>query len=1132
MRAILDEHLLKFHACKDAKSLWKAIKNRFGGNKESKKMQKTILNHNYENFTASSQEGLDKIYDRFQKLTSQLEIHVCVNLFILATTLNKVVRSIFKGIHNVSKHSSDSLLARGNILQSDEDSLKLKELMELCTNLQQRVTTQQIEIDSLKMRVKKLEKKRRSRTHGLKRLYKVSLSARVVSSGDEEDLVSVQDDVEAEMFDMGTLTGDEVFAEQEVDAKGVNLTVDEVTLAQALAALKSVKPKVKGDVIKETSVPVNAVSAPTKISVATITTTIILTPRKGIVIIELAYKEEIQIMLDEEIALKLQAEIDEEEIIARAKEEKIDEANIAWDDIQAKVDANYQEDLEDLYKLVKARYGSTRPVEDLDLVLWNDLKNMFEPHVEDTVWRNQQGYKVLEWKLYDSFTVALIDVNVAQSKLVLLENFNENYSKCLRLLVKLQLPVQSYYCYRKLLLLVEYKVNAAEGVNAASEEVSIAELVSTAYVIFGFEERINYRDAEGLEVLIYLWYIAMVVVTINALDAGNPLFLQNNDHSNVLLIGFKLTGTENYKMWSTAMKIALIGKNKFCFIDGSCFKPVTSHVLAQQWKRCNAIVLGWILSSLSPGLYLGQVYSQIASEVWDELQETYDKMDGDPFPDVKEAFNVVSREESHKGLHPGTRTILNLTMGHPNGALAKITAIGNLRLTANVVLFDVLVIPEYNVSLMFVHKLIKDSKLFVGFDETKCYIQDLNLVKTLGTSSEATGLYLFDVEQYGKSVVGHANSTFVCHASKQLWHSRLGHPAEHFLSVLSGKIGIKYDKHVSLYDICHKAKQIREPIPLSDHKSLAFGDLVHLDLWGPYRVVSRDGYKYFLSIVDDYSRPVWAYLLKSKDESELNLLIFFDNSNDPTPKVPSDDEREHSNGDGNVRASHDVNSLHLIDENATFATPLNENISTSEGQHSDSTTPRFNIESLSDTNFRDEPQTVRKSDRVRNLPPKFNDYILPSNKKYGIEKHVNYSKLSGNNMCFASNLNKSSEPNSFKEAVLDKNWIDAMNNEMEALFRNKTWVLVDLPPNRKTIRCKWLWKIKYKFTSEIEMYKARFVAKGFSQRDGIDFEETFSPVVKIVTIRCVISLAIHNNWPLFQLDVNNAFLYGDLHEDV
>ncbi|GKD53911.1 hypothetical protein Tco_1287298, partial [Tanacetum coccineum] len=118
-----------------------------------------------------------------------------------------------------------------------------------------------------------------------------------------------------------------------------------------------------------------------------------------------------------------------------------------------------REDLEDLYKLVKAKYGSTRPVEDLDLVLWNDLKTMFEPHAEDEIWKLQQRYKVLSWKLFDScgvhclslqsgmiymlgrivgiksllnaasITAALIDVNVAQSKLVLLDNFNENYSK-------------------------------------------------------------------------------------------------------------------------------------------------------------------------------------------------------------------------------------------------------------------------------------------------------------------------------------------------------------------------------------------------------------------------------------------------------------------------------------------------------------------------------------------------------------------------------------------------------------------------------------------------------------------------------------------------------------------------------
>ncbi|GJW89365.1 hypothetical protein Tco_0164705 [Tanacetum coccineum] len=241
---------------------------------------------------------------------------------------------------NVSKYSNDSLLVRGYTLRSDEDSLKLKELMELCTNLQQRVldlektkTTQQNEIASLKRRVKKLEQKKRSRTHGLKRLHKVGMSRRVVSSGDEEDLgkdaskqrmrinaidadeditlVNVQDDADNEMFDVDALNDEEVFvAEQEVanekDDDG------EITLAQALIEMKSTKPNVKGVVIQEP------------------------------------------------------AEFNEEERIAREKAKKEKKANIAlteeWDDIQAKIEADHElaqrlqaEEQEELFVEEKAK---------------------------------------------------------------------------------------------------------------------------------------------------------------------------------------------------------------------------------------------------------------------------------------------------------------------------------------------------------------------------------------------------------------------------------------------------------------------------------------------------------------------------------------------------------------------------------------------------------------------------------------------------------------------------------------------------------------------------------------------------------------------------------------------------------
>ncbi|GKC42155.1 hypothetical protein Tco_1059877 [Tanacetum coccineum] len=233
----------------------------------------------------------------------------------------------------------------GNTLRSGKDSLKLKELMELCTNLQTRVldlettkTTQANEIDSLKRRVKRLEKKKRSRTHGLKRLYKVGLSARVESFRDEEDLgedaskqgrinaidadediTLVNDQDDADMFDVNTLTGDEVLAEPKVVVKDVNL------ILMKLLWLKHF----------------------TKVSAATTTTTAIIpTPRKGIVITKLEEpvkpKKKDLIRLDEDISSKLQAEFDEEERLTREK----DDANVAlteeWDGIQAKVKVDYQ----------------------------------------------------------------------------------------------------------------------------------------------------------------------------------------------------------------------------------------------------------------------------------------------------------------------------------------------------------------------------------------------------------------------------------------------------------------------------------------------------------------------------------------------------------------------------------------------------------------------------------------------------------------------------------------------------------------------------------------------------------------------------------------------------------------------
>ncbi|GJW06676.1 putative RNA-directed DNA polymerase [Tanacetum coccineum] len=912
-----------------------------------------------------------------------------------------------------------------------------------------------------------------------------------------------------------------------------------------------------------------------------------------------------------------------------------------------------------------------------------------------------------------------------------------------------------------------------------------------------------------------------MAIMISSLDQSNPLHLHPNDSNCASIVNIKLTGVENYRVWASAVKLALQIKNKMGFLTGSCLRSdyVASRPLLKQWAlgvrpvwnelketydRIDGSIVFNMLQKINSfkqgGLPVSEYYHKLNSlwrefDILTKLPDCTCEARAEIIDHAKDAFLIISREESHRGipassvksenassvknekpqvsafvsrfndnnkkrntgswsignndtrggfvsnadgktsvspvsfsneqmlklmslLNDKSSTIANanmagtnqhmtnsvknmfnlvdvsglkLTVGHPNGTLAKITHVGNLKLNNDVILFDVLVVPDYTVSLLSVNKLIKDSKLNVSFDESNCYIQDLKKGKVLGT----------------------------------------------------GSLNLNHIKHDLPCEVCHKAKQSREPFPFSETKSTILGQLIHLDVWGPYKVVSGEGFRYFLTIDDDF------YMLKTKDEvfqmfvsfntlvltqfdkkvkivrsdngteftnhkmseffnemgilhqttcaytpqqngiaerkhrhllnvarslmfqggiplqfwsdcvltavylinrlpssvlngkspfsivynREPNLshlrsfgclcyativkesdkfsnksekcvligyasnkkaykllsldnrnvfysrdvkfyetifpykmnksdnfekdfvsgvtdLIFFDNfESQIASKVssPNDDEEGSPSGrDGRLhqpdpmsdnqsgsdamlhQPGDDIVALQPGYDELQSATPVDETNSSEGNVGINPEVPVFqNI--LENQN---EEVNLRRSSRISKLPARLNDYVLNNTVRYGLNKYVNHSMLSAKNCVFVSSLNKSCEPSSFEEASKDVNWINAMNNEMHALYENNTWELVDLPYGRKPIGSRWVYKIKYMSTGEIERYKARVVAKGYNQKEGIDYEETFSPVVKMSTVRCLIDLAVQRDWKLYQMDVNNAFLYGDLYEDV
>lgn len=159
-----------------------------------------------------------------------------------------------------------------------------------------------------------------------------------------------------------------------------------------------------------------------------------------------------------------------------------------------------------------------------------------------------------------------------------------------------------------------------------------------------------------------------------------------------------------------------------------------------------------------------------------------------------------------------------------------------------------------------------------------------------------------------------------------------------------------------------------------------------------------------------------------------------------------------------------------------------------------------------------------------NLPPSQPlGHPMITKSKVGIFKPKKY---------LAALFSAPTEPIYVKQALADPKWFQAMKKEFNSVQANKTWTLVQPSSLVKVIENKWVFRIKYNPDGSISKYKDRLVAKDFAQTQGVDYNETFSLVVKASTIRIILSLAVMQGWIIRQVDVNNAFLNGFLEEDV
>nr|GEV04290.1 ribonuclease H-like domain-containing protein [Tanacetum cinerariifolium] len=669
------------------------------------------------------------------------------------------------------------------------------------------------------------------------------------------------------------------------------------------------------------------------------------------------------------------------------------------------------------------------------------------------------------------------------------------------------------------------------------------------------------------------------VTIISKLDISDPLHLHPNDTTALTVVSIKLKGTKNYQVWPCAMLSALEGKNKIGLIDGSCKRSHTDRVFGKQSSILSREVLpdvrsayATISSEESHRVVVGSIVGQVEVLVWsvkimvlmgillidvlkslDTLLILGKKHDqnfkkqsvSNNYSVGKSSSSVFSDEQIatllslikdnkirknmqaniagtysnqssifHKNFHKfycsnanfkpklvnygkivdskanqhmtytdkGLDNVIDIShlkikVGNPNRTEAFISKIGNLKLSNGLTLYDVMVILGYCVTLIYVYTMEKKNKIFVVFDESKCCFvnQDLNLKNVLGIGEQCEGLHYYN-EQGTR--VNKSNQNFQCLLSQFDWHCRLGHPAEPVMNVL--KKSLKFDKS--------------EKCVPSGYSSVKKG----------YRLYSLDKHQFIFSRDVKFFENIFPFKDsdKVKDVTEnifqdVNHINFFDLE---YPEKPNDDEIV----DPNLNCGNKKSQSASSSSSETGRISVTFDFSDTSENDANSSDNKFATQDEGVTTLEENVFSKGNMDQKPNIVSQDNQNLRR------IEKYVGYSKLNSNNYCFVTQLNKNFEPESFSEASKFPHWIDAVNQEMNALLRNGNWDIVDLPKGRKAIGSKWIYKIKFQSSGEIDRFKARLIAQGFGQKEGIDYEKTFSHV----------------------LDVNNAFLYGDLDEVV
>ncbi|XP_074299292.1 uncharacterized protein LOC141630360 [Silene latifolia] len=423
----------------------------------------------------------------------------------------------------------------------------------------------------------------------------------------------------------------------------------------------------------------------------------------------------------------------------------------------------------------------------------------------------------------------------------------------------------------------------------------------------------------------------------------------------------------------------------------------------------------------------------------------------------------------------------------PNGKHARATKKGSAKLFDDLILTNMLFVPDFHRNLVSVFQLMLELNCTVNFTNDNSVLQDRVSMKIIGKGEQRGRLY---------SLRGAVKPRVMACRKEgndgNLWHLR--HPR---------KDGDKFESRSRRcilvgFPFGRKGWEVYD---LDTKQFFVSRDVVFDELIFPYRVDNMDNttHKHDLFDVDD--------------DAEFILTDV-----DVDPHVERVVERAEETGVADREAAAPGNAIGQLTQQA-------EEVEYGRGKRAHIPWSRYSDDEYVTVGGRVISNTEKYSSSPSDLMPS-----SASGAPYSLTHFISSDKFSVRHRSFVAAIDGNVEPRSFREAMKDNHWCDAMNHEIEALIRNGTWEIVDLPKGKKAIGNKWVYKVKLKADGSVVRFKARLVVLGNRQEEGVDFFETFASTAKMVTVRTFLALAASKRWELHQMDVHNAFLHGDLEE--